>query len=211
MLELYMARHGQTDFSREHRFCGRIDPPLNEIGGRMAGALADAYGALLWDGIYVSPRRRAIDTASPLAARMSTSPELDEGLGEIAYGEWEGLLPEEARAKWPEQFALWSESMADRAPPGGETAFDVAARAAKVLDRVRRAHPDGRVLLVSHKGTLRILICALLGIDVRLFRERIDLPVGSVTRFQIGPTGALLTTHGDVSHLPMDLRHLPGT
>ena len=51
-LELFMVRHGQTDFSRENRFCGSIDPPLNEVGQRMADALGVAYGAKRWDAIY---------------------------------------------------------------------------------------------------------------------------------------------------------------
>jgi broad specificity phosphatase PhoE len=64
---------------------------------------------------------------------------------------------------------------------------------------------------VSHKATIRILTCALLGMDVRLFRDRIAQPVAAVSRFELKKSGPLLTMHGDVSHLPHDLRDIEGT
>jgi len=211
MLELYLIRHGQTDFSRENRFCGSIDPPLNDIGLRMAEAFGAAYASKTWDGIYASPSLRARQTAAPLVAHVHVQPVLDDGLREIAYGEWESLKHEEAKAKWPEVYAYWAADTASRATPGGETAFMVAARAAPVIERIRREHTEGRVLIVSHKATIRILVCALLGLDVRLFRDRISQGVAAVSRFEIKKTGPMLTRLGDIDHLPPDLRELEGT
>jgi alpha-ribazole phosphatase len=216
MLELWLVRHGQTDFSRENRFCGSIDPSLNDIGKRMADALGAAHGADQWDAIYCSTSTRAQQTAAPLAKHAGVTPVLDAGLREISYGEWEGLKHEEARAKFPAIYEYWAQDTASRATPGGETAFMVASRAAPVIERIRREHQDGRVLVVSHKATLRILVCALLGMDVRLFRERIAQPVCALSRFEIktqktGGSTAMLTMLGDVSHLPAELREAEGT
>jgi alpha-ribazole phosphatase len=212
MLELWMVRHGQTDFSRENRFCGSIDPPISELGRRMAEALGDAHGQLGWDAIYCSPSTRARQTAAPLAKRANVEPVIDDGLREISYGEWEGMKHEEAKAKFPDVYAYWAQDTASRATPGGETAFMVAARAAPVVERIRREHAQGRVLIVSHKATLRILVCALLGLDVRLFRERIAQPVCALSRFVIEPQGtAMLTLLGDASYMPPDLRAAEGT
>jgi probable phosphoglycerate mutase len=210
-LELFMIRHGQTDFSRENRFCGSIDPPLNDVGLRMADAFGHAYASKSWDGIYCSPSQRAQQTAHALAHRVHNDLVIDEGLREIAYGEWEGMRHEDAKAKWPEAYAYWEQDTASRGTPGGETAFQVAARAAPVIERIRREHASGRVLIVSHKATIRILTCALLGMDVRLFRDRIGQPVAAVTRFEIKKSGPLLTMLGDVSHLPHDLQNIEGT
>ncbi len=207
-----MVRHGQTDFSRENRFCGSIDPPLSALGQKMAEALGSAYGAHGWDAIYCSPSQRARHTAAPVAARANRELIIDDGLREISYGEWEGMKHEEAKSRFPDAYAWWAQDTASRATPGGETAFMVAARAAPVVERIRREHPTGRVLVVSHKATLRILVCALLGMDVRLFRERIAQPVCAVSRFEVKPQGtAMLTTLGDVSHLPAELRGAEGT
>lgn len=206
-----MVRHGQTDHSRENRFCGSIDPPLNEVGRRMAEALGSAYGSRRWDAVYCSPSARARETAAALASRAGVAVTLDEGLREIAYGEWESLRHEDVQERWPEAYAYWAADTASRGAPGGETAFQVAARAALVIERVRARHADGRVLVVSHKATLRILTCALLGMDVRLFRDRIAQPVAAVTRFDVRPSGAMLALLGDVSHLPPELREAEGT
>jgi broad specificity phosphatase PhoE len=211
MLELYLVRHGQTDLSRENRFCGSIDPPLNDVGHRMADAFGAAYADRAWDAIWCSPRTRALQTAEALVRRVGVEPTVDDGLREIAYGEWESLRHSDAKARYPEAYAWWAEDTASRSTPGGETAFDVAARAAPVIERIRAAHPTGRVLIVSHKATIRILTCALLGLDVRRFRIRIGQPVAAVSRFDIGPTGPMLVRLGDVSHLSPELRDAEGT
>jgi probable phosphoglycerate mutase len=211
MLELVLVRHGQTDYSRENRFCGTSDPPVNATGMRMAEAFGAAYATVQWTAIYASPRLRTQQTADALARRVGATVTTEAGLAEIAYGQWEGLRHDEVQAKWPEQYAYWAADVASRGTPGGETAFAVAARAAPVIEQVRSRHTDGRVLLVSHKATIRILVCALLGIDVRLFRDRLSLGVASVTRFEIRKSGAQLIQLGDVSHLPDELRGVEGT
>ncbi len=210
-LDIYMIRHGQTDFSRENKFCGSIDPPLNAVGLRMADAFGAAYADRPWTAIFSSPMQRAQRTAEALAKRVGVTPQLEDGLREISYGEWEGMRHEDAKAKFPEAYAWWQEDTASRAVPGGETAFQVAARAAPVVEKIRTRYKDGNILLVSHKATIRILACALLGMDVRLFRNRIDQPVAAVSRFEIKKTGPMLVMHGDVSHLPADLRNIEGT
>lgn len=211
MLDLLLIRHGQTDYSRENRFCGAIDPPLNDVGLRMADAFGAAYAPRPWTAIYSSPRLRARQTADALARRISRDVSIDDGLAEIAYGEWEGMRHDEVKAKYPDAYAHWSADVASRGTPGGETAFAVASRAAPVLERIRETYGDGRVLVVSHKATIRIMVCALLGMDVRLFRDRLGQGVGAVTRFEITKKGATLVQLGDVSHLPADLRDIEGT
>ena len=211
MIELSLLRHGQTDFSRENRFCGSIDPPLNAVGLRMAAAFGASWRAYPWTAIWCSPSTRALQTADPLAQALGRPVRTDEGLREIAYGEWESLRHDEVKATSPQAYAWWSADPASRGTPGGETAFHVAARAAPVLERIREAHADGKVLVVSHKATIRVLMCTLLGLDVRLYRDRLSQPVASLSRFELGSSGARLTMLGDVSHLPEDLRGIEGT
>jgi probable phosphoglycerate mutase len=211
MQELYLIRHGQTDFSRENRFCGSIDPPLNDVGVRMAESFGVAYAKLPWEAIYTSPSHRARQTGDALARRVNLEMIPDEGLREISYGDWEGMRHEDAKEKWPDAYAYWAADTASRGTPGGETAFKVAARAAPVIERIRREHEGGKVLIVSHKATIRILVCALLGMDVRLFRDRIGQGVAAVSRFEMKKSGPMLVSLGDVSHLPAELRNIEGT
>jgi len=211
VLTLYLTRHGQTAFSRENRFCGELDPPLTDVGRQMADALAAGYASLPWAAIYTSHLQRTIETARPLAERAGIPIRQERDLREISYGEWEGQSQEEMAARFPEKFHWWAEDPASRGTPGGETAFQVAARAVPVLDRIREAHRDGNVLVVTHKATARILICALLNLDVRLYRDRIAQAVATMTAFDFKPRGPMLRMLGERSHLPLTLRDVEGT
>ena len=210
-MNLYMVRHGQTASSRENRFTGSSDPPLTAVGEEMAQAFARAYASVAWEAIYTSPMLRARQTADPLSRLSGVPTTLEDGLKEISYGEWEGLRQEEVKQRWPEAFEYWADDVASRGTPGGETAFHVAARAMRVVEAIRCRHHQGNVLIVSHKATLRVITCALLGLDVRLFRQRIAQPVCAVTMFVATETTALLTLLGDRSHLSEELRNQEGT
>ena len=210
-MNLYMVRHGQTAASRDNRFSGSTDPPLTAVGEAMAEAFAQAYVSLKWDAIYTSPMLRARQTTDALCRLTGLQANLEDGLKEIGYGEWEGLRQAEVKQRWPEAFEYWAADVASRGTPGGETAFQVAARAMDVVEVIRARHQTGNVLLVSHKATLRVITCALLGLDVRLFRERIAQPVCAVTMFAVTSTTALLTILGDRSHLSEDLKNQEGT
>lgn len=210
-MNLYMVRHGQTANSRDNRFTGTSDPPLTTIGLAMADAFAQRYAALKWEAIYASPMLRTRQTADALSLLTGVPPTIEDGLKEMGYGEWEGLKQDEVKHRWPDAFEYWADDVASRGTPGGETAFQVAARAMRVVEAIRSRHHDGNVLLVSHKATLRIVTCALLGLDVRLFRERIAQPVGAVTMFAVTEMTALLTILGDRSHLSEELQNQEGT
>jgi alpha-ribazole phosphatase len=210
-MNLYMVRHGQTASSRENRFSGTSDPPLTAVGEAMAEAFARAYASITWDAIYISPMLRTRQTADPLCRLIGLQATVEDGLKEIGYGEWEGLRQDEVKERWPAAFEYWADDVASRGTPGGETAFHVAARAMRVVEGIRCRHGHGNVLLVSHKATLRVITCALLGLDVRLFRERIAQPVAAVTMFAITNKAAQLTLLGDRSHLSEELRNQEGT
>ena len=121
------------------------------------------------------------------------------------------LTTGKGRGGWPEAYDYWAEDVASRGTPGGETAFHVAARAMRAIEAIRTRHTGGNVLVVSHKATLRIITCALLGLDVRLFRERIAQPVAAVSMFALVHGGARLTLLGDRTHLSEALRQQEGT
>ena len=170
MLSLYLVRHGQTDASLHNRFCGRIDPPLNATGLAMAEALGARYGAASVRRDRRQPAcaraadRRADGDAAPGCPSPST-----RGCVEIAYGEWDGRPEADVEREDGARFHAWSAHPGRVAPPGGESGADIATRALAAVERIRAAPPDGgKVLVVSHKATLRVLVCALLGIDVDL-------------------------------------------
>jgi probable phosphoglycerate mutase len=80
-----------------------------------------------------------------------------------------------------------------------------------VLDEIERTHPSGNVLMVSHKATVRIMLCSLLGIDVGRYRYRLGMPVAAMSIVEMMEHGPLLRVMGDRTHLRQSLRLRPGT
>jgi alpha-ribazole phosphatase len=203
MLSLFLLRHGETEFSQQDLFCGRIDAPLTAGGREMAARFAEAYGALAWRAILTSTRVRAIESATPLALRTGLVVEADARLDEMFYGEWQGLSKQEVTARDGEYFTRWQRDPSI-GPPRGESPHDVSARARAAIQDLRARHTEGPVLIVSHKALLRILLCQLFGIELRHYR-RGAWPVGAVTQIDLGVGGPALRRFADVAHLtPMD-------
>jgi broad specificity phosphatase PhoE len=207
----YFLRHGETTASRTGGFCGSIDPELTPEGSQMAEDFATAYRSLGWTAIYSSPLRRAVATARPLCQAAGRAPILTEGLREIAYGQWEGKTPKDVEREFHDDYLRWVEDPGWNAPTGGERGIDLARRAGLVLEEIEGSHPQGKVLIVSHKATIRLMICSLMGIDVGRFRDRIDVPVASVALVEIARHGPLLRKLGDRSHLRPALRDREGS
>ena len=110
-LTLHLLRHGETELSREDRFCGAIDADLTDAGRRMAQAFTACWARHLtrpaWRAIYTSERRRTIETAAPFASAIGLSPIVDRGLDEINYGSWQGRTKEEIARDEPMALRRW--------------------------------------------------------------------------------------------------------
>ena len=210
-LKLYFLRHGQTACSRENLFCGASDPALTPEGVEMAEAFATVYSSTPWSAIFSSPMQRTITTAQPLCDALGIEMELRDGLKEISYGKWEGQTVETVTRDYHDDYIRWSADPAWHSPTGGELAVAIAARAMLVIEEIKQRYPTGNILIVSHKATIRIILCNLLGIDVGRFRYRLGCPVGSVSMVEFGAHGPLLHALGDRTHLDERLRTLPGT
>jgi len=128
-------------------------------------------------------------------------PQVFEGLREIAYGRWEGRNEKEIAGSEPEDYGAWVGDPGLMSPPGGESAFAIAARALPLLVNLRKDHTEGHVVAVSHKATIRVLTCALLGMPLGRFRAQFARPPASVTPFEFGSRGAMLVQIGDTSYL----------
>ena len=211
-LTLYFLRHGQTALSREDVFCGSgLDPELTAEGLEMAKAFTNAYRAKPWRAVYSSSVRRGLATAQPLCEALGLAMQVRADLNEIGYGKWEGLTREKVDEEHHDDYVSWLADPAWHAPTGGELAITVARRSLQVIDEIKQQFTDGNVLVVSHKATIRIVLCSLLGIDVGRFRYRLGCPVGSVSVVEFSLEGPLLHSLADRSHLSESLRSLPGT
>ncbi|HEX5146088.1 MAG TPA: histidine phosphatase family protein [Conexibacter sp.] len=145
--ELWLARHGETEWSLSGRHTGRTDVPLTRNGERQAAALGERIAGARFALVLASPLSRARRTAE--LAGYADALALDDDLMEVDYGDYEGRTTAEIRRARPD-WDLWRDGC-----PGGETIAEAAARADRVLARARAA--DGPVLLVGHGHLTRTL------------------------------------------------------
>jgi broad specificity phosphatase PhoE len=171
---LLLVRHGATTLTAEDRFSGEIGVDLSDEGRAQVAALARRLAQRKIAAVYASPLSRTVDTAMALAKPHGLTPVLIDGLREISHGHWEGLQRREVEARYPEEYASWDADPFTFAPQGGESGLSVMARALPVIREIVARHPDEQVVVVSHKATLRLVLCSLLGVDPHGYRDRLD-------------------------------------
>ena len=200
-LNIYFLRHGETVASKTGGFCGTSDVELTPEGMIMAKDFAVAYQSVPWKAIFCSPMRRTIATAKPLCEMVGMEMQLRDGLKEIDFGKWEGKTPAEVNREYHDEYVRWQSEPGWNAPPDGERAIDIARRSSEVIEEIEANYPDGNVLVVAHKATIRIILCSLLGIDVGRYRDRIHMPVAAVSVLEFCQQGPRLLKLSDRAHL----------
>jgi len=198
---ILLVRHGATMLAAEDRFAGSSDVPLADEGREQAARLAGRLAAEPVAAVYASPLQRAMETATILARPHGLVPGPVDGLREIAHGHWEGLSRREVEERFAEEYAAWEADPLTCAPAGGETGISVMARALPVVHEIVGRHAGARVIVVSHKATIRLLVSSFLGFDARGYRDRLDqLPCClNILEFR-DPARARLMLFNDVSH-----------
>jgi probable phosphoglycerate mutase len=177
----------------------------------MATSFAETYRASNWAAIYSSPLDRAVTTATQLARVRALPVQVRDELAELDYGKWDGMSPADVDRDYHDEYERWIADPAWNPPTGGETAVALARRMTQVIEEIDETFADGNVLVVSHKASIRVALCALLGVDVGRFRYRFGCPVASVSIVEFGAHGPLAETVADRSHLDARLRGLDGT
>lgn len=210
-LKFFFLRHGETLSSQTGTYCGRVDVDLTEAGYQMAEQFAEAYQDQPWTAIFASPLHRTMATAQPISDRLGLKIQRREGLKEIAYGKWEGKTPAEVNLEFHDDYVRWLADPGWNAPTGGEKGIDIARRSSEVLEELEQTFDSGNILVVSHKSTIRIILCSLLGIDIGRYRDRIGMPVASLSIVDMSEHGPLIEVMGDRAHLSPNLRERHGT
>ncbi|WP_037346458.1 histidine phosphatase family protein [Sciscionella sediminilitoris] len=200
-LRLVLLRHGQTEHSVRRCYSGRGDPDLTETGLRQAEAAARRLGEL--EGIAAvvsSPLGRASQTARAVSAATGAPLEIDQGLVELDFGEWEGLTFGEAARRYPDEHRAWLRDPSVPTP-GGESFEQVHERVLASLGNLVERHGGQTVVLVSHVTPIKTLL--RIGLDAGpsvLYRCHLDL--AGISRVDFYPDGnASVTLVNDTTHL----------
>jgi broad specificity phosphatase PhoE len=155
---LFVFRHGETDWNREGRLQGKTDTRLNATGLAQAEALADRLRGRRLDAIVSSDLMRALTTAQIVAEALGVPLSTDEGLRETGVGQAEGMIWEDAKARFGAELTERWHSEGNTAFPGGETGHETLARGLAALQRFTAAHPYRRIGVSTHGAMLRQLV-----------------------------------------------------
>ena len=150
--ELYLVRHGETDWNQQRRIQGLTDIPLNDTGRMQAHATGRLLARRRWDGVFSSPLSRALETAEIVAGELGLPvPQTIDALVERNYGDAEGMNFVDIERKYPDRASV----------PGQESREDVVARVLPALHELAAAHPDQALVVVSHGGAIRAVLTAV--------------------------------------------------
>lgn len=201
-MRLLLVRHGETDYNRQWRYQGCTDLGLNQAGRRQAERLRQRLSLQPLDTIHTSASKRAVATANIIARRRGIRVVPCENLAEIDFGKFEGLTYDEIVKSYPD----WKPSDFSFAAYGGESLEQLSRRIRAFENELRSDNPaDANILLVAHSGSLRVLLCVLLGIDIESWL-RFRLASASLTVVENVEQGPVLTLLNDVSHLKAGYR-----
>ncbi|MGB3310112.1 MAG: histidine phosphatase family protein [Nodosilinea sp.] len=205
-LRLYLLRNAETEYCRTGRYCSQDGVALTAQGQQMADYFAKAYHHLDWKAIFCSPLSHAVATVQPLRQITGLDVQQRANLRELSFGRWEGMAPATVNTTFHDDYIRWLADPAWNTPTAGEKGIQVARRSSDVLAEIEETYPDGNVLVVSHKATLRIMLCTLLGIDVGRYRDRLAMSVTALSLVELMDYGPFVRQLNDCSHLPQHLR-----
>jgi broad specificity phosphatase PhoE len=198
-VRLLLVRHGAVAANAALRLVGDTDELLTADGVQQVERLAVRLRRAPVAEVRTSPRQRATETARRLAAALELEPHVDRRLTEQSFGRWEGLTFEEVAVRSDEDRERLREWRRDPtfAPPGGESLAVIQERMLEVAEELRRRRPGSWVVLVSHVGPIKSLLCAALGLPLAGGR-RLFLDPGSLTVVDWGerPVVRLLNDRG---------------
>ncbi len=201
MTHLLLVRHGLTEYNVNRRFAGSSDVELSPLGCQQVTRLRERLAGQPIESVYCSDLKRARVTAEMLVDGRNLAPIPSPELREVDYGECEGLTFSQIKERYPHVAEGVYAPEKGLEFPGGESFAAMVERITRFKDRLARHAPADNILIVSHSGPLRSLICSLLGISQGCWRQlRIDNASLSIVD-TYPPRAAILSLLNGTSHL----------
>jgi broad specificity phosphatase PhoE len=200
MTQIILVRHGQTPWNKDKIFRGTVDIPLNDTGREEARLAGEWLKAETIHAAYTSPLSRSRETAEAIARHHGLNVADLPGLGDLNYGDWQGLPLTEVKVKYADLYRQWETAPHTVRFPKGETLDEVRDRALAAVEEVVRRHPGQVVLLSAHRAVNKVLIAAFIGLDNSHF-WRIGQDTTAINRFhRVGDVWEIILVN-DTCHL----------
>jgi len=194
------VRHGITESNSARRFAGYSDVELSPDGYKQVERSRDRLANEKIDAVYSSDLKRALVTAEVISLGHKTDIVACPELREMNYGHAEGLTFQEISRRYPEVAELITNFNLRLEFPDGESFEEFMERVVRFLDRLKSHEQSETILVVSHSGSIRILVCHLLGIDQDHWWQ-IRFDNASLSIVDTYPRGAIISLLNDTSHL----------
>jgi alpha-ribazole phosphatase len=178
MPKFILIRHGESVWNGERRIQGSQDPDLSPRGRRQSDLLVARLRTHLSKrvtAVYTSPLRRAAETAERIGGALNLPTVSEPDFREMCLGRWEGMTVSQIQAAFPGTYERWLQDPLAFPAPGGERLEAFARRVVGAFERMQAALPGADLIVVSHGGVIKALLCHVLGLDMRsLFRIKQD-------------------------------------
>jgi broad specificity phosphatase PhoE len=163
---VYLVRHGRVIGAETRRFVGHLDVLLSPDGEAEVRRLAARLASVPLAAVYASDLSRSRRSAEIIAAPHGLVPRLVSVLREMSMGRWEGLTADQIHAREPAAFEDWMRRIGEFPFPEGESVPDLLQRVWPAFERIVGDHAGGRVVIVAHGGTNRVILCRALGLPL---------------------------------------------
>lgn len=157
MTRFYLIRHGHTFWNQENRMQGQHETDLTPLGEMQAVALGKRLKDVTFDKVYSSPLRRCVKTTQLILGGRKIPVTYDDALKEILMGDWQGILIDELKEKFPEETDLFWNHPEKYQRPTCETYEEVRKRAGKFMEETAAENPGKNILVVTHGALLKTL------------------------------------------------------
>ena len=182
MTKLILIRHGFSCGNKEKKFSGQLDVSLDEIGYLQAEEISQyVINNFKVDTIYSSDLSRACDTVTPLAKALNLPVHTLKELREVDVGEWQGMLIEEVKEKYPESFNLYKAKPGVAQFDGGESYKLMLDRVNPAIEKIVKENDGKTVVIGTHGGVIRVLRSAWQNIPLENIETIPHVPNASVT------------------------------
>jgi alpha-ribazole phosphatase/probable phosphoglycerate mutase len=179
-----LLRHGEPEGGPKYR--GSLDDPLSERGWTQLHAAVGLHPP--WQGIVSSPLRRCAEFANVLAEQHGLSVQLEDGLREMSFGDWEGRTAADVMATDPQALGRFWQDPVGHPPPGGESLLAWAQRVTTAWQSLVAHYTGQHILVLGHGGMMRVVLCHLLEVPLKHI-WRFEIPYATFSRIRIYGTG----------------------
>ncbi len=204
--EIYLIRHGETEWNALGIFQGQKDPQLNDVGRNQARILANRLASVKFAAIYSSDLKRAHETATTVATLHHLPVIADKRIRERSFGIFEGYSKSELIEKYPDTFQALLEGKEGVVVPGGETEPEIMNRTVDFFMEIAHRHPAERILVISHGGVIKRFTKYVLGIATN--RANLSPIINTaINIFHVTDGQWILRTFGDTTHIELAQEH----